>query len=349
MITRRISTTAVKFKNNNGNPPMTAQITENLQLLRGLWPFLQTEVHMTPRLRDSTRIDKALEILQNPIFLLPADVVERATEVYQFFVNDRWGAHGTDDNEVVEPVEQVTSTPTAGASTQTSNVDRIVRESMTTMRLPPADHPIWGVHGIMHGLALKPGRRVSYIRNPRLLGESRNAKVFGHNGLAVGTWFPFQLKALFDGAHGASVAGISGHAEFGAYSVVISGMYDDLDRDEGDRVWYSADGSHTNVDNRSITHMSNSTRSLHTSLANGNPVRLLRSSKGKYQYAPSIGIRYDGLYRVTASRQQRNANGGLYEQFRLERMPGQPPLADLYLDSPTQQQRADFERIDERY
>lgn len=42
-----------------------------------------------------------------------------------------------------------------------------------------------------------------------------------------------RMVALFCGAHGATQGGIYGNRETGAYSVVISGEYDDLDQDYG--------------------------------------------------------------------------------------------------------------------
>lgn len=55
------------------------------------------------------------------------------------------------------------------------------------------------------------------------------------------TWWLFKahadpctrMVALFCGAHGATQGGIYGNRETGAYSVVISGEYDDLDQDYG--------------------------------------------------------------------------------------------------------------------
>jgi len=53
---------------------------------------------------------------------------------------------------------------------------------------------------------------------------SRSANLVGHNGIAVGQWWPFRLCALRDGAHGAMQAGIAGTEHDGAYSIVVSGM-----------------------------------------------------------------------------------------------------------------------------
>lgn len=59
---------------------------------------------------------------------------------------------------------------------------------VTTLRLPPLDHPIFGREGIMHGVAIKKGRRKAEVLDPRF--SRKHSKIYGHNGLPVGTWFP---------------------------------------------------------------------------------------------------------------------------------------------------------------
>lgn len=70
----------------------------------------------------------------------------------------------------------------------------------------------------------------TYVLNPNF--QQRPAKVSGHNGLAVGAWFPMQRCALAKGAHGMPVAGISGSADYGAYSIVVAGgAYKEVDEE----------------------------------------------------------------------------------------------------------------------
>ncbi|KAK1772212.1 PUA-like domain-containing protein [Phialemonium atrogriseum] len=347
-----ISRLAVKYARDKGNPPtMTAEIEGQTRFLRSFIPWLETEVHMTPKLRDHTQIHVALSILFDPTYYLPSSLAEMARAAYNRFEAEKWGATSTNDGEG-EGEEPVGAAPTAtgsgSGSSAGSGMSSIVN-SVTSMRLPPPDHPIWGRNGIMHGVAFKPGRRASYVLNSQYLAEKRGAKVFGHNGLEPGAWWPFQLVALFHGAHGASVKGIAGDAELGTWSVVLSGTYDDLDADDGDSIWYSGDGSHENQDPRRILHESNATRSLHTSLATGKPVRVLRGAKTKRAFAPTVGIRYDGLYRVVATRKLKNQKGGLYEVFRMERLPGQRSLDDICMTVPSPKQEYEFSRIQERY
>lgn len=84
---------------------------------------------------------------------------------------------------------------------------------------------------------------------------------------------------------------------------------------------------------------------LQRSLTTRNPVRVLRAGKKESAYAPSVGIRYDGLYVVVRQETSHNFKGGLFIRYLLERLPDQKPLKDVMLDSPTAQQMADFRHI----
>jgi hypothetical protein len=86
---------------------------------------------------------------------------------------------------------------------------------------------------------------------------------------------------------------------------------------------------------------------LQRSLATRNPVRVLRAAKNGSAYAPSVGIRYDGLYVVTRQETGRNPKGGLYFKYLLERLPDQKPLQKVMDESPTAQQMADYRRIND--
>ena len=53
--------------------------------------------------------------------------------------------------------------------------------------------------------------------------SARDCNVVGNNGISIGTWWPYRICALRDGAHGATMAGIAGSVSDGAYSIVVSG------------------------------------------------------------------------------------------------------------------------------
>lgn len=198
------------------------------------------------------------------------------------------------------------------------------RDNLKTLYLPPEDDKVWGRDGVMHGLALNiGGGRTSRVGDPRY--PPRDAKQYGQNGFTNGDWFPFQLAAWFRGMHGTSQAGICGDAQMGAYSIVVAGGYEEFDRDEGNSLWYCGPGSNKNTDPR-LPAKSAMTQALYASRDNGRDVRALRSSNGESAWAPSEGIRYDGLYSVVSAGTTTNKLGGRVERFKLVRKEGQPAI-----------------------
>jgi len=351
----KITRLAVKCKNNKDDkhPPENAEVHGYLTFLGTFLPWLETDAIMTPSIRTTSKIDKALELLFDPVYRCPPEIAVQAKRIYDKFEDEQWGRDNSPEvDDSSPPTSPSTEAPgrTAAGGLRTADMYRLARP-------PPPDHPIWGAKGIMHGFIIQPSahRRFNYVLDPRCEAEKRPFKVFGHNGLEPGAWWPYQKVALFHGAHGHSMAGISGHPERGAWSVVVSGSstkYEDLDSDVGDTIWYSSDHSHDNVDPVRIIYRSNMTQSLHTSIANGNPVRVLRSSgyaSSKAAYAPACGIRYDGLYSVVKVVERKNARGGLYEQFQLVRRPDQKPLDEVCRSSPTRKQASDYAKIQEGY
>lgn len=95
--------------------------------------------------------------------------------------------------------------------------------------LPPTNHPAFGDAGIMRGILIKADakRKSYYVRKDY---PKRNCNIIGENGLLVGDWWPFQICALRDDAHGSLMSGIAGTGKTYAYSIVISGNYADLTR-----------------------------------------------------------------------------------------------------------------------
>jgi hypothetical protein len=118
--------------------------------------------------------------------------------------------------------------------------------------------------------------------------------------------------------------GISGNKEYGCISVVMSHGYS-KDEDHGNRVLYCGTVG-VPVKGTGTCVPSGGTKLLQMSLNNGNPVRLLRSTKSKKHsaYAPSAGIRYDGLYVVTAYEILDEATQ-MY-RFTMDRQPNQPAI-----------------------
>jgi hypothetical protein len=294
--------------------------------------WVETNVEISPTLNERTRIGEALQLMfDKPEYHFQETTRYRARTLYE-----RWQAQAWGKGEVIEERSD-------------DDANAVTSDDATTVRLPPRNHPIFGIGGIMHGVCLRIGPlRKDYVLDSRY--QQRDAKVYGHNGLQVGDWWPLQVLALFHGAHGSRSGGIAGNAQTGAYSVVTAGgTYEELDQDKGDVLFYSGSNSHKNTDPQEPFASSNATLALKASQRLYKPVRVLRSagtskSSAAATLRPRVGIRYDGLYHVVAMQLKTNTNGGLYEQFKLERMEGQPPLGDFVKSRPTAQELRVFDR-----
>lgn len=208
----------------------------------------------------------------------------------------------------------------------------------------PTDHPIFGDSGIMRGVLIKAdGKRKSYYLRQDY--PKRNPNIIGENGLLVGDWWPFQICALRDGAHGSLMSGIAGTEKTYAYSIVISGKYADLDIDQGDVILYSDSKARENT-NPKRPNVSGSTGAMQRSHRLREPLRVLRSAGLDSEWAPSVGLRYDGLYLITDVETRHNALGGAYYRFRLERKQGQQPI-DRF--RPTMDEKLDNDLIGNGY
>lgn len=339
-------------KANKGLPDPTTEPTKTLlprleQFLR----WLETSVEITPALAEDSKIANSLKLMfDDPRFQFEQQTAERARQLYERWEDEKWGEgevveESTDDESGGDDTApDVKRKKSSASATGTDLVP-------TTRRAPPASHPIFGVHGIMHGVIRTSGRRKNYKLDPRY--TKRPFKVYGDNRIAVGQWWPMQIIARFHGAHGHPVAGISGNSETGAYSVVISGgQYEELDEDRGDTLYYSGSDSHDNTDPKKAADSSTGTLALKASLRTQRPVRVLRAAgfggkRGGSSWRPTVGIRYDGRYRVDKMILKTNNKGGLYEQFKLVRLPGQPAIDRV--SRPTAAEKRDFAMRDYGY
>ncbi|KAA8912971.1 PUA-like domain-containing protein [Sphaerosporella brunnea] len=146
----------------------------------------------------------------------------------------------------------------------------------------------------------------------------RSASVAGHNGLVVGQWWPLQICAVRDGAHGATEGGIWADKE-AAVSIIISGGSGYQDEDRLNTVWYSG----TAGEGPGLP--SANTLAMMKAMDIGRPVRVLRSAKARSRYAPKEGLRYDGLYLVR-EKEMVDRDCEMW-RFRLERQrAGQPEV-----------------------
>lgn len=345
---RQITTLYVKLKRTKSTDSQE-HLQSRADSVRAFLFYLEHEFRAAPQLKVN-KIDKALKLIKDNPHVLPEDITAKGIELFDRFEAESWGESAeVHVDEAGDDEVPVSAGPAPGPSVRGAGGDAM--QGTSSIRLPPPNHPIWGLHGIMHGLALKHGAKDSYIFDPRYINEKRNPKAIGANGLQPGAWWPLQRLALFHGAHGHAIAGISGNPEIGAYSIVVSGKpggYHDLDDDLGETIFYSADNSIDNTDRDRVVAISGRTRSLQTSLRTGQPVRVLRSSGTRRAYAPLEGIRYDGLYTVVRQRERTNAKGGKYLQFELHRLGGQLSFAEIVKTTPTEQQLADYRQFKAR-
>lgn len=292
---QKVSPLIGDFAHYRGKPPQRL-VEDNLQFVtEKYFPYLEFDVirQIDPRMAEYGRVKEALERLAEPSNGLPARVATKAGALYEMFEAINWNA--------------TPRTPAARHVVELSG------------SYPPSNHPIWGENGIMHGLVMDhgPGGNVTYRLDSRY--TPRDANIICHNGLRVGQWFPMRWITIFHGAHSQPIRGIAGDPNRGAYSIVVAGEYEEVDRDEGDVIYYSAEGGATKDARRKADSKLN--QALNTSLRTRGPVRVLRSAKLKSNFAPPCGIRYDGLYQIVSVQIRMNEHGGRFQLFKLERQP----------------------------
>lgn len=153
------------------------------------------------------------------------------------------------------------------------------------------------------------------------------ARVFGEiPGVAPGTTFESRNELHESGVHRPLQAGISGGANEGADSIVVSGGYED-DEDRGDVIVYTGHGANDPTTGKQVAdqELSAGNAALVVSQQRGYPVRVVRGSGGDPRYSPTSGYRYDGLYRVMRHWDEIGASGFRIFRYELERIDGQPP------------------------
>lgn len=295
---------------------------------------------MTPDLQQAPKIRFHLLVLMGFCprlrykFKFPYPFPERAAALFKKF---KVSGLGTKSHEAGSRENPVVLDDIMDTDDTRLPIERVVKAkesvnlgeeiSPTESILGPVDtaQPIFGAHGIMRGIMISSDRRQYSKYSIHAAYNKRSATLIGHNKLMVGDWWPKQICALRDGAHGAKISGISGNTTDGAYSIVLSGTYDNLDADRGDILYYCGSNSLDNKDPATPTK-SNYTEALRKSSRTKRPVRVLRSSRSNSPWSPSHGIRYDGLYVVTGEEIKHNKWGGAYARFRMDRIMEQPAI-----------------------
>ena len=83
---------------------------------------------------------------------------------------------------------------------------------------------------------------------------------------------------------------------------------------------------------------------MRISFVHGRLLRVIRSGKAEGPYAPSKGLRYDGLYKIESEAQEKNMKGGAYLRFKLVRCAGQK---EIDASRPNLQERKVFDALKE--
>jgi len=146
-------------------------------------------------------------------------------------------------------------------------------------------------------------------------------------GFEVGSTWKSRRDLCEDGIHAGLSKGINGREAEGAFSVVLSGGYED-DVDNGETVIYTGEGGQERgvMGQTKDQVWKKGNRAMQISFLNHTPVRVIRGSGVNSPYAPLNGYRYDGLYSVQSAETVRGKHGFLVCQFKLVRRANQPPL-----------------------
>ena len=133
--------------------------------------------------------------IQSPDIGFPVEFVQIAAALSENFIP-----------QAVEPEPEPASGPAApkrqkqGTTSRSNGTLQPTGEiKLVPTKKAPADHPIFGETGIMRGISIRKVKAIAYVVDPAI---KRDFRVFGHNGLAVGSVWPLMCAACRDGAHG---------------------------------------------------------------------------------------------------------------------------------------------------
>lgn len=144
-------------------------------------------------------------------------------------------------------------------------------------------------------------------------------------GLSEGDWFADRTALRQAGIHLPLVHGIAGNKQTGAYSVVLSGGYED-DTDYGHQILYTGAGGQKDKKQVADQDLANAGNAALVESSNrGLPVRLTRGHKHRSPWSPSSGYEYGGLFLITDYWEETGAHGFKICRFRLEKLISSEP------------------------
>lgn len=135
-------------------------------------------------------------------------------------------------------------------------------------------------------------------------------------GLNIGDIFQNRMELSRAGVHRPPMAGIWGSQNIGAYSIVLSGGYED-DIDNFDYILYTGQGGQDVQGGKQIKdqEFTKGNRALAINKFENLPVRVVRGHQVKY--GPQSGYRYDGIYYVKNTVLERGISGYFVYRYEL--------------------------------
>lgn len=148
--------------------------------------------------------------------------------------------------------------------------------------------------------------------------KSSIGKIFGeveNTEIKVGHIFKNRKDLSDSGLHRPTMNGIWGSEEFGAYSIVLSGGYED-DEDYLDEILYTGQGGRDpNGKQIKDQEFSKGNKALSINKSKRLPVRVVRGHQ--VENGPSNGYRYDGLYYVNNYKKVKGKSGYFVYRYEL--------------------------------
>ncbi|KAJ7320747.1 PUA-like domain-containing protein [Mycena albidolilacea] len=181
-----------------------------------------------------------------------------------------------------------------------------------------------GLEALRRQLAQDENLFPPHIRETQNMGiDSKYGKP---KGVPVGTWWPTRQECCAARVHRTTEAGIHGCKD-GAFSVVMSGVYDDVD--DGETFVYIGTGGRQNSSSCADQSMERKQNQyLVKSFKSRKVVRVVRGKNPASKWAPASGYRYDGLYFITEAWEEKGKTGFKVCKFRFKRLPDQLPLPE---------------------
>lgn len=159
------------------------------------------------------------------------------------------------------------------------------------------------------------------------------------DNIKPGTQFANRRELGASGIHRQIQAGIAWTNSEGAYSIVLSGGYED-DEDYGTVIVYTGEGGRDSDTGKQIADqaLSGGNLALARSKLEGTPINVTRGYKHTSPYSPATGYQFAGKYVVTEYWPETGKSGYRIYRFRLEAV-NTPQIVDQSKELPTVERR----------